>query len=85
VTKRRCLCAFFHAPVHHYGGKVARQEEEGIYFDLNQLRKLQTILPIYINGLHEFGFGVIYMIWLKVNQETCFFCRVSIIDEGQVH
>jgi tRNA(Ile)-lysidine synthase len=29
---------------------VARQEEEGIYFDLNQLRKLPNYTPIYISG-----------------------------------
>jgi hypothetical protein len=29
--------------------QVARQEEEGIYFDLNQLRKLPNYNPIY-NG-----------------------------------
>jgi tRNA(Ile)-lysidine synthase len=30
--------------------QVARQEEEGIYFDLNQLRKLQITILIYTSG-----------------------------------
>jgi tRNA(Ile)-lysidine synthase len=30
--------------------QVARQEEEGIYFDLNQLRKLPNYNSIYTSG-----------------------------------
>jgi tRNA(Ile)-lysidine synthase len=43
--------------------QVARQEEEGIYFDLNQLRKLPNNSYLY-QWLHEFGFllGMIFMI-----------------------
>jgi tRNA(Ile)-lysidine synthase len=55
--------------------QVARQEEEGIYFDLNQLRKLQITIPIYTSGCMNLVslLGMIFMIWLKVNQENTFF------------
>jgi tRNA(Ile)-lysidine synthase len=36
--------------------QVARQEEEGIYFDLNQLRKLPNYTSYLYQWLHEFGF-----------------------------
>jgi tRNA(Ile)-lysidine synthase len=37
--------------------QVARQEE-GIYFDLNQLRKLPNYNSYLYQWLHEFGFSV---------------------------
>jgi tRNA(Ile)-lysidine synthase len=37
--------------------QVARQEEEGIYFDLNQLRKLPNYNFYLYQWLHEFGFS----------------------------
>jgi tRNA(Ile)-lysidine synthase len=37
--------------------QVARQEEEGIYFDLNQLRKLPNYNSYLYQWLHEFGFS----------------------------
>jgi tRNA(Ile)-lysidine synthase len=56
--------------------QVARQEEEGIYFDLNQLRKLPNYNSIYTSGCMNLVslLGMIFMIWLKVNQENTFFC-----------
>jgi tRNA(Ile)-lysidine synthase len=44
--------------------QVARQEEEGIYFDLNQLRKLPNYNSYLYQWLHEFGslLGMIFMI-----------------------
>jgi hypothetical protein len=56
--------------------QVARQEEEGIYFDLNQLRKLPNYNFIYTSGCMNLVslLGMIFMIWLKVNQENTFFC-----------
>jgi tRNA(Ile)-lysidine synthase len=36
--------------------QVAKQEEEGIYFDLNQLRKLPNYTSYLYQWLHEFGF-----------------------------
>jgi tRNA(Ile)-lysidine synthase len=35
--------------------QVARQEEEGIYFDLNQLRKLPNYNFIYTSGCMNFS------------------------------
>ena len=37
--------------------QVARQEEEGIYFDLNQLKKLPNYTSYLYQWLHEFGFS----------------------------
>jgi tRNA(Ile)-lysidine synthase len=36
--------------------QVAKQEEEGIYFDLNQLRKITKLYSYLYQWLHEFGF-----------------------------
>jgi tRNA(Ile)-lysidine synthase len=59
--------------------QVARQEEEGIYFDLNQLRKLPNYNSYLYQWLHEFGFSAWDDIYgLKVNQEYVFL--VSIIE-----
>ncbi|MEZ7497789.1 tRNA lysidine(34) synthetase TilS [Flavobacterium sp. Arc3] len=37
--------------------QVAKQEEDGIYFDLNQLRKLPNYTSYLYQWLHEFGFS----------------------------
>ena len=37
--------------------QVARQEEDGIYFDLNQLKKLPNYTSYLYQWLHEFGFS----------------------------
>jgi tRNA(Ile)-lysidine synthetase-like protein len=37
--------------------QVAKQEEDGIYFDLNQLKKLPNYTSYLYQWLHEFGFS----------------------------
>jgi tRNA(Ile)-lysidine synthase len=60
--------------------QVARQEE-GIYFDLNQLESYQIIILIYTSGCMNLVslLGMIFMIWLKVNQENTFFSEFRLL------
>jgi tRNA(Ile)-lysidine synthase len=63
--------------------QVARQEEEGIYFDLNQLKKLPNYNSIYTSGCMNLVslLGMIFMIWLKVNQENTFSAEFRLLKD----